>query len=558
MPVSKLKPSRRELEAEIKRLRHREAFFSATHEIANIGYCDWDNERNCVISCTLKYAQIFGMDIDEVIESQNTWEKVLLQVHPDDRKRYQQSYQSKSSAGSHQIDYRIIRKDGAIRYVREVGVVIPDERGNCNESMGMLQDITELKTYEQDIENKNALAQQVENITDIGHFIWDLKADNYIYISPGFARIHGATVDEYLARVSSQEDDMADVHEDDRERLSVAYQPREENCRELSVEYRILRADGETRWIREQGTYVIEPSRQTSLLVGVLLDISDQKKIEQNLRDARDSLETQVKTRTRELAKTINKLEQEITERERVSTKLEFQNAELERFAYTVSHDLKAPLVTIKGYIGLLSKDISTQNMERVTDDLGKIGEAADTMGSLLDDLLELSRIGRVMGEPVTCKLSDIAGRAAELVTGKTDPQQLKIVIGDMPSVIGDVTRLTEVYLNLIENAIKFMGEQASPCVQIGANEKDGMAYCFVRDNGCGIDAPYQQKVFNLFERLNADVDGTGIGLALVKRIVEVHGGRVWVESEGTGYGCSMMFTLPISGLEANSNLKAG
>jgi PAS domain S-box-containing protein len=522
MPVSKLKPSRRELEAEIKRLRHREAFFSATHEIANIGYCDWDNERNCVISCTLKYAQIFGMDIDEVIESQNTWEKVLLQVHPDDRKRYQQSYQSKSSAGSHQIDYRIIRKDGAIRYVREVGVVIPDERGNCNESMGMLQDITELKTYEQDIENKNALAQQVENITDIGHFIWDLKADNYIYISPGFARIHGATVDEYLARVSSQEDDMADVHEDDRERLSVAYQPREENCRELSVEYRILRADGETRWIREQGTYFIEPSR------------------------------------TRELAKTIKRLEQEITERERVSTKLEFQNAELERFAYTVSHDLKAPLVTIKGYIGLLSKDISTQNMERVTDDLGKIGEAADTMGSLLDDLLELSRIGRVMGEPVTCKLSDIAGRAAELVTGKTDPQQLEIVIGDMPSVIGDVTRLTEVYLNLIENAIKFMGEQASPCVQIGANEKDGMAYCFVRDNGCGIDAPYQQKVFNLFERLNAEVDGTGIGLALVKRIVEVHGGRVWVESEGTGYGCSMMFTLPISGLEANSNLKAG
>lgn len=548
MSISELKLSRKELEAEVKRLRHREAFFNATQEIANIGYCDWDNDQDCVINCSQSYAQIFGMSIDEVIESQNSWDKVLLQVHPDDRQSYLQSYQSKSRTGSHEIDYRIIRKDGTIRHVKEVGVAISDDQGNSRESVGMLQDITELKRYEQDFENQNALARQVENITDIGHFIWDLKADNYIYISSGFARIHGVTVDEYLARVSSKEDDMADVHEDDCERLSGAYQPQQENYREFSTEYRILRADGETRWLREQSTSVIEPSRQTHHLVGVLLDITDQKEVELSLREARDSLESQVQNRTQELANTINRLEQEITERERVSTELEHQNAELERYTYTVSHDLKTPLVTIKGYIGLLTKDISTHDMERVTDDLKKISDATDTMATLLNDLLELSRIGRIIGEPATCKLSEIATHAAELITGKTDPQQCKIVIDDMPSVIGDLTRLTEVYLNLIENAIKFMGKQAAPCVRIGATEKDGMVYCFVGDNGCGIEAQYHQQVFGLFERLNNDVDGTGIGLALVKRIVEVHGGSIWVESEGAGHGCKMMFTLPKSG----------
>ena len=277
MSISKLKPSRKELEAEVKRLRRREAFFNATQEIANIGYCDWDNDRNCVKTCSQNYAQIFGMDIDEVIESQNSWEKVLLQVHPDDRELYQQSYQSKSVAGSHEVDYRIFRKDGTIRHVKEIGVVIHDDQGNCSMSVGMLQDITQLKKYEQDFENQNALARQVENITDIGHFIWDLKAQNYIYISPGFARIHGVSVDEYLVRVSSKEYDLTDIHEDDRERLLVAYQPQQENHREFSAEYRILRAGGEIRWIREQSTYVIESSRQTNHLVGVLLDISEQK-----------------------------------------------------------------------------------------------------------------------------------------------------------------------------------------------------------------------------------------------------------------------------------------
>ena len=114
-----------------------------------------------------------------------------------------------------------------------------------------------------------------------------------------------------------------------------------------------------------------------------------------------------------------------------------------------------------------------------------------------------------------------------------------------MPAVRGDETRLREVYQNLIENAIKFMGEQETPRIRIGAELENGMVHCFVSDNGIGIEHRFQEQIFGLFRRLNNDISGTGIGLALVKRIVEVHGGKVWVESEGLGKGTTIWFALP-------------
>ena len=255
-------------------------------------------------------------------------------------------------------------------------------------------------------------------------------------------------------------------------------------------------------------------------------------------------LENRVKLRTSELAETVDQLKSEVEERERVSTKLETQNAELERFSYTVSHDLKSPLVTIQGFVGLLRQDIADLQMERVVGDLDKISNAADTMKLLLDDLLELSRVGQVIGELSDCRLSDIAHQAVESLTGKIEECGIELEIDDMPSAQVDTTRMREVYQNLIENAIKYMGEQQAPRIRVGAEVKDDMLHCFVSDNGIGIEDKFQEQIFGLFQRLSNDNDGTGIGLALVKRIIEVHGGEVWVESEGLGKGTSLWFTL--------------
>jgi signal transduction histidine kinase len=245
-------------------------------------------------------------------------------------------------------------------------------------------------------------------------------------------------------------------------------------------------------------------------------------------------------------------LEQRADEIEQKNIELQNQNAELERFNYTVSHDLKAPLVTIKGFLGLLQKDINAQDPEAIERDASQIGDAADKMGQLLEELLELSRIGRQMNPPENLDLNQLVQEALERVAMQIKNQNVEVrVAPDMPAVVGDPGRLLEVFQNLIDNSIKFMGTQQAPSIEIGAHRKNGEVHCFVRDNGIGIVSEYQGRVFDLFERLDARVEGTGVGLALIKRIVEVHGGRVWIESEGEGRGATFWFTLPDDSIDS-------
>ena len=441
MSVSPLKLSQEELEAEVRRLWHREAFFNATQEIAHLGYCEWDYEHDRIKTCTQTYADLFGMTIEAVIASQSSWDKIVSQIHSDDRALYTESYRTRLGTESRKVEYRIIRADGEIRHIREIGIDVFEKNGRRSESVGLMEGITERKKREQDLENRDAMARQVESITEIGHFIWDVEKDYYEYISPGFARIHGVTVDEYLQQAGSIEDDMVWLHEDDRERMLKIYRSPMEDQLELSEEYRIVRADGEIRWLREQSSAIMGASQQIRQFVGVMQDVTNQKTIEQDLRESRNTLETVVQERTLELANSVNQLKQEVEDRAQMSRKLEDKNAELEKFAYTVSHDLKAPLITIKGFIGLLTQDIEDNDRGQVAHDLEKIGRAADTMGNLLNDLLELSRIGLVMGEPVNCNLTDIAHQAAEALSGHCEASRVEIIIEDMPSVTGDESR---------------------------------------------------------------------------------------------------------------------
>ena len=239
----------------------------------------------------------------------------------------------------------------------------------------------------------------------------------------------------------------------------------------------------------------------------------------------------------------------DITDRERLIAELQARNVELASFNYTVSHDLKNPLVTIKAYVGLVRKDAAAGKLERMLHDIDRIGCAADRMHQLLDDLLDLSRVGGVQNPPEELSMSELAHQAA---TGcqATEAGVRVDIPDDLPVVRGDRKQLREVFQNLIENAVIYMGKQPSPRIEVGARDlrgRDGSVeptVFYVRDNGSGIDPPYHDKIFGLFERLDVSTEGTGLGLALVKRIVEVHGGRVWVESEGDGRGSTFCFTL--------------
>jgi signal transduction histidine kinase len=220
----------------------------------------------------------------------------------------------------------------------------------------------------------------------------------------------------------------------------------------------------------------------------------------------------------------------------------------MERFTYTVSHDLKSPLITIRGFLGLLEKDMAAGDARRLKEDIAHIQEAVRRMQMLLDELLTLSRVGRLSNPPQEISMSELAREAVDQVAGQIAERDVRVVIApDLPRVYGDYPRLLEVLQNLVDNAVKFAGDQPEPRVEIGAREEGEEPIFFVRDNGIGIDPRYHQKIFGLFERLSADTEGTGIGLALVKRIIEVHGGRIWVES-AIGQGTTFLFTLPQKG----------
>ncbi len=276
------------------------------------------------------------------------------------------------------------------------------------------------------------------------------------------------------------------------------------------------------------------------------------KKVEEELQSYQKSLENLVETRTIELQNTNQQLQDEIKERQRNQVErenliheLEEKNTELERFTYTVSHDLKSPLVTINGFLGYLEEDAASGNLERLRQDIHRIQEAVKKMQSLLDELLELSRIGRIMNPPQEIRFDHIVREALDNVQGQLDANHVSIEVGpNLPTVFGDYQRLKEVLQNLIDNATKFMGEQPVPVIEIGQRgEEAGHPVLYVKDNGIGIAPEYHDRIFNLFERLDTKTEGTGIGLAIVKRIIELHGGRIWIESQ-TGKGTTFLFTL--------------
>jgi PAS domain S-box-containing protein len=270
-------------------------------------------------------------------------------------------------------------------------------------------------------------------------------------------------------------------------------------------------------------------------LVNILKGVADQAAIA--IQNSRLYTNVQLELEERKRAEEV---------REQLIYELEQKNAELERFTYTVSHDLRSPIVTIKGFVGMLKKDLQENHLDRVQSDIQRISNAASRMDILLSDLLELSRIGRIINPPVEIDPDQLIQEALDILDAHIRAKNITVkILPEIPKLYGDRLRLREVFENLLGNAAKYMGDQTIPMIEIGARKHEKWQAFYVKDNGIGIDPQYHTRIFNLFEKLDPAVEGTGIGLTIVKRIIEVHGGKIWVESSGLGNGATFLFILP-------------
>jgi PAS domain S-box-containing protein len=300
-------------------------------------------------------------------------------------------------------------------------------------------------------------------------------------------------------------------------------------------ELRLIRSDGTLLWASVTTSLVRGGSGEPLHFVSVVSDISSRKRAESELRELNASLERRVSERT---------------------AALEAANRELESFSYSVSHDLRAPLRAISGFTHILRQDYGASLAPDARRLFERIESSAAHLGQLVDDLLQLARASRAtltrrsvdMGTLVTAVLHDLppeeVGRAA-------------ISVGELPGAEGDPVLLRHVWQNLIGNALKFSRNVAAPTIEIGAASSPDAVEYFVRDNGAGFDMRYAHKLFGVFQRIHgqAEFEGTGVGLAIVQRVVRRHGGEVRAEG-APGRGAVFRFTLPRG--EARAPKRAG
>ncbi len=286
----------------------------------------------------------------------------------------------------------------------------------------------------------------------------------------------------------------------------------------------------------------------TELLLLAIEDITERKRVEEALQKAHHDLELRVELRTAALASANERLQREIAEHKRADEALGQRVAELDAFAYSVSHDLKEPLRTIEAFSRFVLEDYGDRLDEQGRDYLLKLASAAVRMKHLIDDLLRLSRVSRQPSAPTPVDVGRLVGEVVEGMRPTIDEKGASVELeGGLPDVLADRPRIDEIFTNLIGNALKF-NKSERPLVKIGVrNVEGGIATFYVQDNGIGIDPQYHERIFGMFQRLHRreDYEGTGAGLVIVKRVVEALGGRVWVESE-IGAGATFLFTLPL------------
>ncbi len=446
----------------------------------------------------------------------------LRSIHPDDRDEAAKVIETAlgTTQSTYRAEYRVTGADGKMRWVLARGRIERDGQGRAVRMPGVILDVTQRKQAEEQVRRSRSLLSEAEKLSHTGAWEWDLTSDRWSF-SDEWLAIHGCP-----KQMLTQEELLSVAHPDDREAIDRAMENVRTGTAPYEMEHRIVRLDdGQVRTVRARGQYVQDTAGEVVRVYGFAQDVTERKQAEEELRRWKDQLEAHVQERTAELAAA---------------------NRELEAFGYTVSHDLRAPLRHITGFVEVLSEHAGPSLDEQARRYLDIISKAGQRMGQLIDDLLTLSRIGRAALTHNDIDLRQVVDEVIEELAPEMDGRTIDWHIGPLPQVRGDRTLLRAAVVNLISNAIKYTRGRDCAMIEVGCRQQDGEAVCHVKDNGAGFDMKYADKLFGVFQRLHpaSEFEGTGIGLASVRRIIQRHGGRTWAEG-AVGQGATFYFALP-------------
>lgn len=410
--------------------------------------------------------------------------------------------------GSIHFESQVIHKEGKVVLLDSHTFVSRDKAGNICSIMGTAQDITERKRTEAELLKLTQRFQISTKAAKVGIWDWDIKKDTLIWDDVMFT-LYGLQKEQFR---ENQKSWLEHIHLDDLENLLQKVELALQGVKEFDTEFRIVWPDGTVRFIKALATVKYDQDGKATRMVGTNWDFTKEKEAEQQKIKA---------------------------------YQLELKNKELEQFAYMASHDLQEPLRTVRGFVGLLERRFQNKLDVEAKELLNYVSQAADRMDKLIKGLLQYSRIGsNKMLTALDCNV--LLSKILDDLNAQISESDASFEIAPLPVINGYKTELRALFQNLISNAVKFRKPAQRPIIQISAQKRDTYWEFCVSDNGIGIAPSFQEQIFVIFQRLHPiDVyEGTGLGLAHCQKIVELHGGKIWVKSQ-PGQGSSFYFTIP-------------
>jgi hypothetical protein len=528
-----LQAARAKAEKQALILRDSQMDLNRAQAVANTGSWRMDVQHN-ELSWSDENHRIFGISKGTPM----TYETFLAAVHPDDRAYVDQKWMAALRGEPYDIEHRIV-VDGSIKWVRERANLELDKDGTLLGGFGTTQDITERKRAEK--EKEKLLYNLQERVKEL----------NCLYKISAIVETPDISLDEILLKIVNV--------------IPSAWQYPDITCARIAIDKQEYKTSNykETKWKQaadiivngrkigcievfyleerveiDEGPFFKEERALITAISERLGHITNRVQAEEMVHQAKDNLE-----------KTNSQLQVEIVYRKQISDDLARSNKDLEQFAYVASHDLQEPLRAISGFVDMLKLQMGGSLDAKKTEYMNYIVDGAARMRLLINGLLEYSRVDTSGKPPELTDCKAALERAILNLQVGIRESGAKVTAGPLPKVCVDSMQLVQLLQNLISNAIKFRGEPA-PDVHISASHQDNEWLFAVTDNGIGIEPQYAQRIFLIFQRLHprSKYQGTGIGLAICRKIVERHGGKIWVESN-PGSGSTFYFTIPDTGV---------